>query len=135
MSLGPLDIWNRCFLNVVTETVFDVDQEWFVSEKIYKPVIGLRPFLVYAPAGAESWLRHLGMQSYCDDFTDITDLDLRQPDHIPEFLDQLVRQGQDYWRRKYRLLMPKMLHNLSKFHEHVANLKHRVDQGIYHSNS
>lgn len=135
MSLGPMQIWNSCFLNIVTETVFDVDQEWFVSEKIYKPVIGLRPFLVYAPNGANAWLQHLGMETYCDDFRDITDLDLRDPDNIPAFLLQLVAHGTDYWRDKYQRLLPKMHHNKARFYDHVAAVQRQIQQGIYSMSS
>jgi hypothetical protein len=130
MSLGPMEVWNRCFLNVVTETVFDVDQEWFVSEKIYKPVIGLRPFLVYAPNGAGRWLQHLGMETYCDDFRDITDLDLGEPDNIPPFLAVLAAQGSQYWQHKYQCLKPKMQHNLQAFQNHIQHTWQRVGLGI-----
>ena len=34
-SLGPAQYWQRHFLNVVTETTWDIDQHCFVSEKIF----------------------------------------------------------------------------------------------------
>lgn len=126
MSLGCHDIWQRCFLNVVTETVYDIDHVWFVSEKIYKPIVGSRPFLVYAPNGANRWLSHIGIDSYTKDFVDITDLDLADPVSLAPFLQVLAHQGTDYWQAKYRTLEPKILHNKHAFQQHVLAAKLQI---------
>ena len=39
VSLGHADNWARCFLNIVTETAWNINQTGFVSEKIYKPIL------------------------------------------------------------------------------------------------
>lgn len=130
MSLGPAVIWRRCFLNVVTETIYDVDQAWFVSEKIYKPVIGLRPFIVHAPNGARTWLAHVGLENYLDDFRDISDLDLGQASNHAQFLLVLTSQPHSYFLKKYQELFPKMCHNKHKFLEHVAQIKNKIQNTI-----
>jgi len=130
MSLGPQNIWNRCFLNVVTETVFDVDTEWFVSEKIYKPIIGNRPFLVYAPNGAQSWLRHIGIEPYTLDFSDISDLDIQQEKNIAPFLRCLAMQGSSYYCDKYLALQDKIKYNRNQFRKHVTNSWNKVKAGL-----
>lgn len=130
MSLGNIENWNRCFLNLVTETVFDVDREWFVSEKIYKPVLGLRPFLVYAPNAAREWITHLGLESYTADFADITDLDLGAPENQPLFLHQLCQAGAAYYQKKYHELRDKIYYNRERFTLHIENTKSKIQQGI-----
>jgi len=129
-SLGDLSNWRRHFLNVVTETVFEVDAKYFVSEKIFKPMLGHRPFLVYAAGGAEQWLAQQGFESYLDDFRDIADLDLRQPDNIVPFLNILCAQGSAYWNQKYLDLLPKIQYNLQRFNEFVVEQRQRIHQGI-----
>lgn len=129
MTLGPMLQWQRCFLNVVTETVFDVDHTWFVSEKIYKPVVGLRPFLVYAPNGAGQWLDHVGLENYAEDFRDISDSDANDPDQLPALLRSLCDQSPRYYQSKYLALMPKMLHNRDMFDRHVRRTWDRVNKG------
>lgn len=119
MTLGPMSLWNRCFLNLVTETVFDVDAVWFASEKIYKPIMGMRPFLVYAPGGATAWLEHVGIESYVDDFQDISSLDLRDPNNLPGFVSILCQQPRNYLMHKYLSLIPKIQHNRRRFQFHV----------------
>lgn len=126
MSLGPIQIWDRCFLNVVTETVFDVDSQWFVSEKIYKPVVGLRPFLVYAPGGARIWLQHIGIEPYLRDFADITDFDLGDPENLAQFLVILSTKDSRYFHFKYQQLKEKIYHNKRMFDLHVVEIKRRI---------
>jgi hypothetical protein len=45
-SLGNLDIWQQHFLNVVGETEFMHWDNMFISEKTWKPILGLRPFVI-----------------------------------------------------------------------------------------
>jgi hypothetical protein len=130
MSLGDLSNWRRHFLNIVTETVFDVDAKYFVSEKIFKPILGQRPFLVYAAGGAEQWLKQQGFLPYIDDFRDITDLDLREADNIVPFLRMVCAQGPAYWNKKYLDLLPKIQYNLHRFHEFVQEQRQKIQQGI-----
>jgi hypothetical protein len=130
VSLGDPGNWRRHFLNIVTETVFDVDDKYFVSEKIFKPMLGSRPFLVYAAGGAERWLRDQGFESYLEDFQDITDLDLREASNITMFLMDLCAQGSGYWQHKYLDLLPKIQYNQARFHAFVAEQRHRIQQGI-----
>jgi len=131
MSLGNIEIWNQCLLNVVTETVYDVDNAWFVSEKIYKPLVGLRPFLVYAPNGASAWLQHIGVEPYMRDFADISDLDLADPACMAPFLKVLCQQTSGYLQQKYRDLLPKILHNRHQFDLHVEHTRQKILDGVH----
>lgn len=130
MSLGRESNWSRCFLNIVTETVFDVDQAWFVSEKIYKPVLGQRPFLVVAPGGAEQWLIKHGFQTYIDDWKELVDVDLRDPRNIPILLQELCRRDANWLRQKYLALRSKIMYNLERFYQHVDEVNQRIEKGI-----
>jgi hypothetical protein len=130
MSLGHPDNWQRHFLNIVTETQFDIKKTYFVSEKIYKPMMGMRPFLVYASDGAVSWLTEHGFEPYTKDFQDISDLDLSDPCNIPNFLSALCQQDSHYWQAKYVALKDKIMYNKIHFTESVKQQKLIVEQGI-----
>jgi len=130
ITLGNIDNWNRCFLNIVTETVFDIQQQGFVSEKIYKPILGKRPFMVYASDCAESWLQQRGFVTYSKDFSDITDLDLTQPNNISAFLQTLVQQPKQYWRSKFQELVPKIEYNYENFYRYCNSQLDTIKQGI-----
>ncbi len=130
MSVGHPDNWKRCFLNIVTETQFDLRKILFVSEKIYKPIMGLRPFLVYAKTGAVPWLTERGFQPYVEDFRDITDLDLSSPYNIVPFLKILSDQPIGYCHHKMLALRDKILYNRNQFDRYVETIKTKVSQGI-----
>lgn len=129
-SLGTIENWQRCFLNIITETVYGIDQHYFVSEKIYKPILGLRPFLVYDVNGATRWLRDRGFEPYTGDFADITDLNLADGNNIPEFLNVLCQQPRSYWQHKFLSLNDKLLHNRYRFKEYVNEQRKKLSQKI-----
>lgn len=64
VSIGRLDIWNQCLLNVVSETEFESWKPRFVTEKMWKPVIGLRPFLIHGQTKTYQWLRSHGFKTF-----------------------------------------------------------------------
>jgi len=129
MSLGHPTNWHRCFLNVVTETQFDIAETYFVSEKIYKPIIGCRPFLVYAN-GADAWLKERGFETYTKDFEDITNLDLSNPYNIAAFLTVLCEQSPSYWQSKCLALKDKIMYNSINFEKYVMSIKTQITKGI-----
>lgn len=130
MTLGHPDNWRRHFLNVVTETLYDVSTDLFLTEKTHKPIMGLRPFLIYATDGGQRCLDAHGFQSYIKDFSDITDLDLGQPDNMVPFLRCLTAQDSSYWRHKLVALREKILYNRDQFDRHVAFQRNRISRGI-----
>ena len=130
-TLSSIENWSRHFLNIVTETEYEVDRKYFVSEKIYKPILGMRPFLVYAPGGASAWLTSKGFETYCGDFTDISDLDLTQPDNIAPFLSELCQQPLQYLRYKLINLGQKIMHNREHFYQYVNSQQQKIEKELY----
>jgi len=129
-SLGNPVNWQRHLVNVVTETTWDIDRHHFVSEKIFKPIMGLKPFLVYDPTGAVPWLYQRGFESFHEDFQDITDQDLSLAPNIAPFLAQLTRQNTTYFQSKFVALREKIMYNRSVFGRYVAEQKQKIQQGI-----
>ena len=130
VSLGHLGNWTRHLVNVVTETFYDINRTGFVSEKIYKPIVGCRPFLVYDPDGGTQWLRDRGFEPYTNDFRDISNLDLVEPHNLPEFLKVLCEQTPAYWQKKFVDLQEKILYNKAHFADYVKQQQSIVKKGI-----
>lgn len=130
VSLGSVHNWNRCFLNVVTETTWAIDDSWFVSEKIFKPIAGHRPFLVYDPTGASGWLSYHGFQDYTRDFSDLTDLDLSVAENIVPFLKILCQQPATYLRSKFVDLSEKISYNAERLRVLIMEQKTKITKGI-----
>jgi len=130
VSLGHEGNWRRHLVNIVTETFYNINQTGFVSEKIYKPIVGCRPFLVYDPDGGTQWLRERGFEPYVEDFGDISDLDLSQPNNIPRFLQTLCEQTPAYWQKKFVDLQGKIQYNKAHFADYITRQKSIVEKGI-----
>lgn len=130
VSLGHMQNWQRHFLNIVTETCYDINHTGFVSEKIYKPIVGCKPFLVYDPDGGTRWLHDRGFESYVTDFEDISDLDLTVPYNIPKFLAVLCEQTAQYWQAKYLALQEKILYNQQHFADYAKSQRELIEKGI-----
>jgi hypothetical protein len=79
ISLGDPQYWNSHFCTVVTESV--MHSNVFLSEKTFKPLIGLRPFIILGDEGVYDKLKEYKFDTFEDLFP------------------QIHRKGQSkYWR-------------------------------------
>jgi hypothetical protein len=65
-SIGDLTNWNSTLINVVTETT--THTHTFISEKTWKPIIGLRPFMIVGDYKIYSYLKDYGIDTFDDVF-------------------------------------------------------------------
>jgi hypothetical protein len=130
VSLGNVENWQRHFVNIVAETFWDINRNNFVSEKIYKPIVGQRPFLVFDPDGATKWLTDRKFEPYVNDFSDICDLDLTYAKNLVPFLTVLCQQTDQYWKSKFIDLQHKIQYNKNRFREYIDELNGKIKQGI-----
>ena len=73
-NLGDLDIWQKHFLNIVSMTVFRMNTEpLMVCEKVFKPIIGLRPFVINGSPRYYNVLRQHGFDCF-EDIWPVADL-------------------------------------------------------------
>lgn len=65
-SIGDLTNWNSTLINVVTETT--THTHTFISEKTWKPIVGLRPFMIVGDYKIYSYLKEYGIDTFDDIF-------------------------------------------------------------------
>ena len=130
-SLGNLDVWNSCFLNVVTETTI-ADTLW-TSEKIFKPMIGMRPFFYVGntqvlqrleQAGFDifrdinliddEWFKALDVDRYHASGRDLYTIS----DHLIQVINNLKTQDLN---KLYQDILPRLKHNRDLFLKYSAN--------------
>ena len=71
-TLGDMTVWNSHFLNITTETCMKTWEETLIiSEKVFKPIVGLRPFVINGSPRYYHEFQQLGF----DCFTDIWPID------------------------------------------------------------
>jgi len=113
-SLGPLDVWNRSFLIIVTETDHNMNTAVpFVSEKIWKPLIGMRPFVCLGDKGTIKSLKDEGFHTFNEFFGCQKD-DLTVDDVV-----NLVKRYKGNTTQDYNSLEEKLIHNRKRFFEYT----------------
>lgn len=107
VSLGDPNHWSTHFLTVVTESCHHSDV--FLSEKIFKPVIGLRPFLAVGDRNLYPKLRELGIDTFEDLFPCVG----RDAETYQERCDNLLVD--------LRMVCDMSLHQLDILYQHIYN--------------
>jgi hypothetical protein len=105
-SLGNIEIWNHSFLNIVSETEqsFESDNA-FLSEKILKPIVGLRPFLCFGHPNTTKLLKAQGFETFDEEFRYYPTSNWKDnADQLTTIVDQLDSGI-------FEKLKPKLLHN------------------------
>ena len=131
MTLGDLTIWNSSFVNIITETEFNPSERHFYSEKTWKPIIGMRPFLHYVNDHTNKNLSELGVKTFENEFSDICDLDLSKHNNIATFCKILVKQNNTYYLKKYNKLWPLINHNYKHFFKFVKKQNAKINNIYY----
>ena len=105
-SLGNTEIWNCSFLNIVSETQQPFELGYpFLSEKIFKPIIGLRPFICFGHPGTTEVLQSMGFETFDEEFGYHPTADWKHnADQLAAIVDRLDTG-------MFEKLKPKLLHN------------------------
>jgi hypothetical protein len=126
-SLGRLDIWQTHFLNIVSETEFLPWDNLFVTEKTWKPIIGLRPFIINGQTKLYQWLRNQGFLTFNHywphiEMENITELEVH--DSIVAVIKHLATQNLD---ELYQDMLPALKHNHNRFFEFAREQKFKME--------
>lgn len=121
-TLGPLSVWNKCFLNIISETV---SNDWFISEKSFKPIIGMRPFIHFKENSEFSkLLLSRGFEVFEDDFEYTLDNDFRTLAHkIQKVIIDLSKENTS---SLYKKLLPKIEHNKNHMYSFAQNERKKL---------
>lgn len=127
VSLGDPELWKQHFINVVTETTVHTDV--FISEKTWKPIIGLRPFLILGDNKIYSHLKDLGF----DTFDDIFGSWHEDPNwenrakSITAILDQFLHVNIN---EAYTKILPRLIKNRNRFLTYMQENRSKIENLI-----
>lgn len=129
LSLGRLDLWQQHFLNVVSETEF---REWdnrFVTEKTWKPVIGMRPFVINGQVKIYQWLRDNGFKTFNHYFpVDLEEsVDNQVQTSIVDVIKFLAGLSNTELVGMYQDMLPDLEHNRTRFFEFAAEQENKIN--------
>lgn len=126
-SLGNMDIWQTHFLNIVGETEYNNWDPLFVTEKTWKPIIGLRPFIINGQPKIYKWLRHHGFRTFNHYFCAGLEDEETMHSAIIQTLLELKQKPADEIVQLYNRMLPDLLHNRGRFFEFAHKEKQRIN--------
>ena len=92
-TLGNLDLWNEHFINIVSETSYI---EVFPTEKIFKPIIGKRPFILNAAPGTLALIQQWGFKTFSDYWDESYDSLPNRPARIAKIVSNIDNRQEMY---------------------------------------
>ena len=127
-SLGRLALWQQHFLTVVGETEGNNDVPTFVSEKTWKPIIGLRPFIINGQRKVYQWLRSRGFKTFNQYWKHIN---VEEKDNTPENCINVINYLNSKTNKEllamYQDMLPDLLYNKQRFYEFSREQKHKME--------
>lgn len=121
------DLWKSGLWHIVTETVFYHDK-LHLTEKIFKPIVAQRPFMLAAAPGNLAYLKSYGFQTF-DHWIDESYDNIQDPDQrLQAIVDQTQRlcaMSDSDLRQMHQEMQPVLKHNFdhlwSGFRHQIVN--------------
>lgn len=117
-------LWQNCFWHLVNETVF-YDDKLHLTEKIFKPIVASRPFILVSAPGSLAYLRQYGFQtfgSYIDESYDSEPNATKRLDMIADQIEKLCSLGSGALNDMFCDMQSILQHN----RQHFFNDFHRI---------
>ena len=124
LTLGDPTNWKKHFINIVSETTVHTDV--FISEKTWKPIIGLRPFLILGDNNIYEQLKELEFDTFDDVFGEWW-LDKNWENRV-RYIVSIVEDFSSKNLKKYHdILKPRLIKNRERFLTYIQENKERID--------
>lgn len=105
-TLGDLKVWQESYCVIVSET--DVYDPWHLSEKTWKPILGMRPFILNSHRHTYKILENLNLYTPADFFQN-TNLNKADPLIVTEQIKILYNKTEselfDLYEKQYEMLV------------------------------
>jgi hypothetical protein len=119
------ELWKSGLWHIVTETVFYHDK-LHLTEKIFKPIVAQRPFMLAAAPGNLAYLKSYGFRTFDQWIDESYDL-IQDPDQrlqaIVDQTNRLCAMSDTELRQMHQEMQPVLEHN---FNHLWSGFKHRI---------
>lgn len=134
VSLGRLDIWQTSFLNIVSETEFNDWHPRFITEKTWKPIIGLRPFIIHGQRSIYAWLRKHGFHTFNDYWPHIP-VETSEDQHgsVVGVIDYLCNKSKQELKLMYLDMLPRLHNNKQRYIEFAQEQEYKIHHIFDHA--
>lgn len=119
------------YFNIVTET-WPADPSFFVTEKIFKPIVNLQPFAVCGLPGILQYLKEKGFQTYDEWFVEDYDNVKGHPQrmfYLMREIERILSKDKDEIHKKYQQSWEKIKFNREHFfkYDHTQGFKELIE--------
>ena len=126
-SVGDLNVWQQQVLVLMSDSYWETGTgkfgKMYMSEKYYKPILGLRPMLLYTNPDNYTTFRNNGFDTFEDVFglsiEDMTTSEELARNSIIKALLQLKAMTPAQRLDWYNALLPRLLNNRKHFYDYV----------------
>jgi hypothetical protein len=122
------------FVNVLTETLFE-NETIFLSEKIFKPIMGCQPFIVFGNPNTLQELQNIGFKTFNEFWDESYDSELdfsKRLSKIITILKDLVKKSDEELLEITKKMLPILQHNYEHIRfaarDEIWNLKQILDE-------
>jgi hypothetical protein len=108
------ELMDSAYINLTTETYFHSENTLFFSEKIFKPILAIQPFILIGDAFSLRELKKLGFKTFHpiinEEYDEISDHDARLKMILTE-IDRLYKMSEDEMKDLVKSLGQICIHN------------------------
>jgi hypothetical protein len=127
LSLHNMKYWKYHFLNVIGATEFNEWDDIFVSETQFKPIIGLRPFVINGNTRTYGWLRDNGFRTF-NHYWPKFDLENSNTVHaeLIGLIQHLSAMPFPHLVELYNQMLPDLEHNQKRFWDYAKEQQFKM---------
>ena len=130
-SLDKLDTWQTTFLYINSCTVFDPDRDLFCQQDVFKPLIGMRPFLLNGNTKTYRWLRLQGFKTFNHYWQHIDVENGPVHDTIIDVIKFLAAKPNTELIDMFNEMLPDLQHNNQRFWEYAKEQKRLITHDLF----
>jgi len=126
-SLHNMNVWNSTFLYINGATEFEARDDLFCQQDVFKPLIGLRPYVINGVQKTYHWLRYHGFKTFNHYWKhiDIENGDVHKT--IIELIKFLKRMETTELQAMYNDMIPDLRYNKERFFEFADEQSYKME--------
>jgi hypothetical protein len=130
-SIGNLQNWNKSLIHIVSESEPINCNTMFITEKTWRPILGLRPFVIYGDSRIYDYLKDNQFDTF-DDLFPVQQLrkavDMEAMSNIVvEILQHYSKLDPQQLKKIYVDLLPRLRANKKQFEIFATKQQHKID--------
>jgi hypothetical protein len=125
-SLHRLDLWQESFLFVTGATEANPVNDLFCQQDTFKPMLGLRPFVINGSQKTYHWLKYHGFQTFNNYWPHIDIESGEVQETIVSVIKFLATKSSNELLSMYQDMLPKLHHNKNRFFEFAEEQQYKI---------